>query len=94
MKANSGTAVKAAMNGTVSAVSNSRVYGNFIIMSHDNGYQTLYAHLSAFSVKQGDRVSQGKKIGEVGNTGLSTGPHLHFGVFKNGKWVNPLDLLN
>jgi murein DD-endopeptidase MepM/ murein hydrolase activator NlpD len=94
MKANSGTAVKAAMDGTVSVVSNSRVYGNFIIMSHDNGYQTLYAHLSAFSVKQGDKLIQGKKIGEVGNTGLSTGPHLHFGVFKNGKWVNPLDLLN
>jgi murein DD-endopeptidase MepM/ murein hydrolase activator NlpD len=63
-------------------------------MSHDNGYQTLYAHLSAFSAKQGDKVIQGKKIGEVGNTGLSTGPHLHFGVFRNGKWVNPLDLLN
>jgi murein DD-endopeptidase MepM/ murein hydrolase activator NlpD len=94
MKANSGTAVKAAMDGTVSAVSNSRVYGNYIIMSHDNGYQTLYAHLSAFSIKQGDNVTQGKKIGEVGNTGLSTGPHLHFGVFRNGKWVNPLDLLN
>jgi murein DD-endopeptidase MepM/ murein hydrolase activator NlpD len=94
MKGNTGTAVKAAMDGTVSIVSNSRVYGNFIILSHDNGYQTLYAHLSAFSVKQGEKVIQGKKIGEVGNTGLSTGPHLHFGVFKDGKWKNPLDLLN
>ncbi|MDR2952759.1 MAG: M23 family metallopeptidase [Treponema sp.] len=94
MKADTGTAVKAAMDGTVSIASNSRVYGNFIILNHDNGYQTLYAHLSAFSVKQGEKVIQGKKIGEVGNTGLSTGPHLHFGVFKDGKWKNPLDLLN
>ena len=88
-----GTPVKAAMDGTVSSVSVNRIYGNFIILSHAGGYQTLYAHLSAASVKKGDRVGQGSKIGEVGNTGLSTGPHLHFGVFKNGKAVNPLDLL-
>jgi murein DD-endopeptidase MepM/ murein hydrolase activator NlpD len=94
LKADTGTLVKAAMDGTVSVIGNSRVYGQHIILSHDNGYKTLYAHLSAFSVKQGDRVTQGKKIGEVGSTGYSTGPHLHFGVFKNGKWVNPLELLN
>jgi murein DD-endopeptidase MepM/ murein hydrolase activator NlpD len=88
-----GTPVKAAMDGTVSTVSVNRVYGNFIILSHAGGYQTLYAHLSGVSVKQGSRVGQGSKIGEVGNTGLSTGPHLHFGIFKNGKAVNPLDLL-
>jgi murein DD-endopeptidase MepM/ murein hydrolase activator NlpD len=54
----------------------------------------MYAHLSQVSVKQGDRVTQGIKIGEVGSTGYSTGPHLHFAVYKNGRPVNPLDLLN
>ncbi|GHV94530.1 hypothetical protein AGMMS50293_08500 [Spirochaetia bacterium] len=89
-----GTPVKAAMDATVSVVSVDRVFGKYIILSHANGYQTLYAHLSVSSVKEGERVTQGGKIGEVGNTGLSTGSHLHFGVFKNGKPVNPLDLLN
>jgi murein DD-endopeptidase MepM/ murein hydrolase activator NlpD len=94
MAAGIGTPVKAAMDGTVSVVSVSHVYGKFIILSHDGGYQTLYAHLSSAAVRQGDHVGQGSKIGEVGNTGYSTGPHLHFGVYKNGRAVNPLDLLN
>ena len=93
LRGNIGTMVKAAMDGTVSVVGNNRVYGKYIILSHGSGYETLYGHLSAISVKQGERVLQGSKIGEVGNTGLSTGPHLHFSIFKNGKAVNPLDLL-
>ena len=94
LRGNTGTPIKAALEGTVSVLGTSRVYGKYIILSHYNSYQTLYAHLSAFSVKQWDRVIQGAKIGEMGSTGLSTGPHLHFSVFKNGKAVNPLDLLN
>ena len=94
LRGNAGTPIKASLDGTVSFVGNSRVYGRYIILSHHNSYQTLYAHLSASSVKEGERVVQGAKIGEMGSTGLSTGPHLHFGVFKNGKAVNPLDLLN
>ncbi|MDR1100066.1 MAG: M23 family metallopeptidase [Treponema sp.] len=89
-----GLPVKAAMDGRVSAAGVNATYGNFIILSHSGGYQTMYAHLNAFSVKQGEYVEQGVKIGEVGNTGYSTGPHLHFAVYKNGKAVNPLDLLN
>jgi len=89
-----GTPVKAAMDGTVSVIGNNRVYGKYIILSHYGGYQTLYAHLSEYSVKQGAKVSQGTKIGEVGNTGVTTGPHLHFSIYKNGKAVNPLDLLD
>ena len=89
-----GTPVKAAMDGTVSTVGYNPTYGNFIILSHDGAYQSMYAHLSATSVKQGIRVSQGGKIGEVGSTGLSTGSHLHFAVYKNGRPVNPLELLN
>jgi murein DD-endopeptidase MepM/ murein hydrolase activator NlpD len=89
-----GTVVKAAMDGRVSTVGINSTYGNFIILSHGNGYQTLYAHLNTVSVKKDDRVNQGVKIGEVGNTGYSTGPHLHFAVYKNGRAVNPLEYLN
>ncbi|MCL2068208.1 MAG: M23 family metallopeptidase [Treponema sp.] len=94
IRGNTGTPVRAAMDGTVSVVGNDWLYGRYIIMEHHNGYQTLYAHLDAFSVKQGERVVQGNKIGEVGSSGRSTGPHLHFSVFRNGKAVNPLDFLN
>ena len=94
-RANTGTSVSASLDGTVSVVSENWLYGKYIIMSHPNGYKTLYGHLNAFSVKQGDRVARGKKIGEAGNTGYSTGPHLHFGIYdKKNKLVNPLDLLN
>jgi murein DD-endopeptidase MepM/ murein hydrolase activator NlpD len=63
-------------------------------MTHDNGYKTLYAHLNSYSVKQGDKVARGRKIAESGNTGYSTGPHLHFSVYdRNNKLVNPLELL-
>ena len=94
MAANIGTTVKAAMDGKVSTVGVNSVYGKYIIMTHSNGYQTLYAHLNAFSVKQGTYVQQGSKIGESGNTGYSTGPHLHFSIYKNDRAVNPLDFLH
>jgi murein DD-endopeptidase MepM/ murein hydrolase activator NlpD len=89
-----GTTVKAAMDGKVSSVGFNATYGNYIILSHGNQYQSMYAHLSRLSVKEGERVTQGAKIGEVGSTGYSTGPHLHFAVYKNGRAVNPLDFLN
>jgi len=93
-RANTGTTVMAALNGVVSAVNENWLYGKYIIISHDNGYKTLYGHLSSYSVKQGDKVAVGKKIGETGNTGYSTGPHLHFTIYdKNNKTVNPLELL-
>jgi murein DD-endopeptidase MepM/ murein hydrolase activator NlpD len=94
LAAATGTPIKAAMDGTVSTVGINSVYGKYIIISHGSGFQTLYAHLSVVSVAQGSRISQGLKIGEVGSTGYSTGPHLHFAVFKNGRAVNPLDFLH
>jgi murein DD-endopeptidase MepM/ murein hydrolase activator NlpD len=94
LAAPTGTVIKASMDGRVATVGYNATYGKFIILSHSNSFQTLYAHLSATSVSQGAYVSQGAKIGEVGSTGYSTGPHLHFAVYKNGKAVNPLDLLN
>jgi murein DD-endopeptidase MepM/ murein hydrolase activator NlpD len=94
LAAPAGTAIKAAMDGKVSSVGFNSIYGKYIILSHGSEYQTLYAHLSQVSVKQGDRVNQGVKIGEVGSTGHSTGNHLHFAIYKNGRAVNPLDFLN
>ncbi|MDR2517528.1 MAG: M23 family metallopeptidase [Spirochaetaceae bacterium] len=88
-----GTPIRAAMEGEVASVGNNAKYGKFVILSHSGGYQTLYAHMSAVSVREGQRVSQGGKIGEVGSTGYSTGPHLHFAVRKNQRALNPLDFL-
>jgi len=87
-----GDPVKAALKGTVLHVDNNRNLGNFIILKHGE-YQTLYAHLSAVSVKAGEQVNQGQVIGKVGETGYTTGPHLHFEVFRNGNRINPLELL-
>jgi murein DD-endopeptidase MepM/ murein hydrolase activator NlpD len=95
LRANTGASVMASMEGVVSVINENWLYGKHIILSHPNGYKTMYAHLNAVSVKQGDKVAQGRKIGEAGNTGYSTGAHLHFTIYdKNGKLINPLDLLN
>lgn len=92
MAAPSGTSVYAALAGRVTTVSYNDVYGNYIIVTHHSGYKTLYAHLSATLVSVGTHVNTNTRIGRVGNTGLSTGPHLHFTVFKFGKTVNPVAL--
>lgn len=82
-----GTPVKAAMSGTVVGVANTDLiptcysYGKWIMVKHPNGLSTLYAHLSLQTVKIGDTVVTGQTIGYSGNTGYSTGPHLHFGVY-------------
>jgi murein DD-endopeptidase MepM/ murein hydrolase activator NlpD len=94
LAASTGTPVKAARGGKIAYVGNNSVYGKYLILKHPGGYETLYAHLSQVAVAQGREVSQGEKIGEVGSTGYSTGPHLHFAVYKNGRAVNPLDYLN
>lgn len=68
-------------------------YGCHIIIDHANGYQTLYGHLSAINVSPGQAVSQGQKIGNLGSTGRSTGPHLHFEIRSGGAPLNPLNFL-
>lgn len=87
-----GTPIYATGNGVVTrADSNSSGYGNHIRINHGFGYLTLYAHLSKYNVKKGQRVKRGDLIGFVGNTGRSQGPHLHYEVHKDGKHINPIN---
>lgn len=88
-----GTPILAAMSGRISDVGYNRIYGNYIIINHGNGYQTLYAHMSKTIAKKGQWVSQSTRIGLVGSTGYSTGPHLHFMVYKNGNRIDPMTVL-
>jgi murein DD-endopeptidase MepM/ murein hydrolase activator NlpD len=86
-----GTDIYATGDGTVVEVEYSRRgYGNKVVISHGYGYKTLYAHMHKFNVRRGQKVKRGEKIGTIGNTGLSTGPHLHYEVHINGKKVNPV----
>ena len=85
-----GTEIYATGNGVVSSVSSThRGLGNHIIIDHGFGYQTIYAHMDSFNVRQGQKVSRGDVIGFVGNTGLSVAPHLHYEVKVNGRNVDP-----
>lgn len=68
-------------------------YGRYVIIDHGNGYQTLYGHCSELCVSAGDKVSAGQKIAEVGSTGYSTGPHLHFEIIDNGTKIDPYPFL-
>ena len=87
-----GIEVYATGDGTIERIESSqRGYGNCIIVDHGYGMKTLYGHLSGFTVKQGQKVNRGDVIAFVGNTGLSTSPHLHYEVFRNGEKVNPIN---
>lgn len=88
-----GTPIRAAMAGRVSAIGYDGVSGNYVVVTHHSGYRTLYAHMSQVRTKTGAYVRTGDIIGDVGSTGLSTGPHLHFTVYKNGVTVNPRALI-
>ncbi len=89
-----GTPVYAAMAGKVAKIGFHPSYGRYIIMSHSSGYQTWYAHLQKALVAPNASVAQGETIGEMGNTGYSTGPHLHFSVFRDGSPVDPMQFLH
>ncbi len=88
-----GTPIVAAMAGTVRSVGFNFNYGNYVIIQHSGVYQTLYGHLTRYIVTRNQRVNQGQEIGELGTTGYSTGPHLHFSIFKDGEAVDPLRFL-
>ena len=87
------SSIKASDGGKVTFVGTKSGYGKTIIIDHGNGFETLYGHLKSYSVSEGDKVDKGDKIGVMGNTGRSTGTHLHFEIRKNGKAVNPLSYL-
>lgn len=88
-----GTKVYACKGGKVAIASVDNIYGNYIILDHENNTQSVYAHLSAKLVKTGEEVSRGTVIGKVGSTGASTGPHLHFEIRVNGAAQDPRRLL-
>ena len=88
-----GEPVVAAADGTVAMVSEDwtpgRGYGMYLVIEHENGFATLYGHLSAIDVEEGDTVKAGEQIGQIGATGFATGPHLHFEVRVNGQHTDP-----
>lgn len=88
-----GTPLLAINAGKVSFSGRMRGYGNVVKIKHPGGYESLYAHQSRIRVKKGQRVTKGQIIGYVGSTGRSTGPHLHFGLTKNGRWIDPMKVL-
>ena len=93
LEAEAGQNVLAVAAGTVLDCSYSEAYGYHVTLEHENGVQTMYAHLRAFYVESGDTVAQGQVIAAVGETGWATGPHLHLSVFRDGEAVDPLDAL-
>ena len=88
-----GAPVRAAMAGRVTQVGYDSTWGNYVMISHHSGYRTFYAHMSVVRVRAGAQVATGQRIGDVGNTGRTTGPHLHFTVYRNGATVNPRNLM-
>ncbi|MFT5874711.1 MAG: murein DD-endopeptidase MepM/ murein hydrolase activator NlpD [Clostridium sp.] len=87
--ANLGATINTVLDGTVTYATWEDGYGNVVKIAHNEGIETIYAHCSAITVKKGEVVKLGEKIGEVGSTGNSTGPHLHFEVRENGEPINP-----
>ena len=87
--AKSGTAISAFADGTVIEAGKNKTYGNYLLIEHKNGIRSFYGHNSRLSVKKGQRVKLGQKVAEVGSTGMSTGPHLHFEVRKGTTRLDP-----
>ncbi|WP_162618500.1 M23 family metallopeptidase [Pedobacter yulinensis] len=94
IKGNTGDPVRATAQGRVTFAGYRGGYGKCIVLKHANGFETLYGHLSRINVDEGDRVKVGELIGRIGSTGRSTGPHLHYEVHRNGKFVNPKGYLS
>mgnify|MGYP002869595122 CR=1 FL=1 len=94
--------MRSALGSRISAMAGGKVlsagyqnngYGNIVEIDHGNGFSTKYAHLNKIYVTKGHEIKQGQKIGLSGNTGIGTGPHLHFGVHKYGKGDDPVKYL-
>ena len=93
LTASTGTPILAAADGVVTRSGWEDTYGNIVEVSHAEGFVTRYAHISRRHVVEGDRVKRGERIAEVGSTGRSTGPHLHYEVFRYGRVLNPVQVL-
>ena len=91
--AEEGEEVVATQSATVIEATYSQRNGYYILLQHDDSYQTRYLHLSKLCVEQGQKVEKGEKIGEVGSTGMTTAPHLHYEVIKDGEKVDPMGYL-
>ena len=85
--------VFASASGVVTKVAHNKGYGNYLIIKHDENYSSLYSQLSKILVDENQKVEIGEVIGKVGSSGLSTNPHLHFEVIKDGKKVDPMDYI-
>lgn len=88
-----GEIVKSTANGRVVIAGRRGGYGNCVVINHGNGFETYYGHLSKILIKVGQQVKAGEKIGKIGSTGRSTGPHLHYEVHRYGKIINPRSFL-
>jgi murein DD-endopeptidase MepM/ murein hydrolase activator NlpD len=93
MAAPAGTPVQAAAAGEARVELDPTGYGIYVVVQHGGGFATLYAHLESASLRTGDAVGAGDEVGRVGSTGLSTGPHLHFEVRRDGRPVDPVPWL-
>ena len=89
LRAGMKTLVIAARDGIVKETGTLEIYGHFIIIDHDGGYQSVYAHLNEVLVSAGETVNAGERIALSGNSGISTGPHLHFEIRRDGKPIDP-----
>ncbi|MEE8591971.1 MAG: M23 family metallopeptidase, partial [Spirochaetia bacterium] len=89
-----GTSIIASMSGKVAMLGYNPTFGKYIILTHPEGFQTLYGHLDAFRVQKGERVKQGQRIADMGNSGYSTGSHLHFSIFRRGEPIDPSQYLH
>ena len=89
-----GTPIYATRTGRVTIAAYSNSAGNYVSINHGDGFSSIYMHMTRYVVSSGQAVSAGQLIGYVGSTGISTGPHLHFGISKNGVYVNPASYIN
>ena len=88
-----GTPIYASRSGYVNVATYHETAGNYITINHQDGYTSVYMHMTHYVVQRGEYVKAGQLVGYVGSTGRSTGPHLHFGIHKNGTYVNPMDYI-
>lgn len=94
LSADKGTPIVASRSGTVAMTTYDDSSGNYVVIDHLDGYRSVYMHMDRYIVTEGQFVVAGQIIGYCGNTGVSTGDHLHFGIYQNGQTVNPADYID